>query len=81
MALLNPFGGAGAAPRKYEEAKTLLDLAHIDFTLKHTERRLHGYEILNKEVQVGQYDSVISISGDGLFHEMVNGLMQREDRD
>jgi len=34
LALLNPFGGAGTAPRKYELAKTMLDLAHIEITLR-----------------------------------------------
>ena len=34
LALLNPFGGMGLAPRKYEKAREIFDLAHIDITLK-----------------------------------------------
>ena len=29
------------------------------------------------EVQIGQYDGIITISGDGLIHEAVNGAMSR----
>jgi len=33
LALLNPFGGMGLAPRKWEKARQILDLAHLDVTL------------------------------------------------
>ena len=38
LAFLNPFGGRGRAPQKWREAQEMLDFAHIDVTLKHTER-------------------------------------------
>jgi len=38
LALLNPFGGMGLAPRKWLVAKEIFDLAHVDITLKETER-------------------------------------------
>jgi diacylglycerol kinase family enzyme len=34
LALLNPFGGMGLAPRKWETAKEILNLAHVEITLK-----------------------------------------------
>ena len=77
LALLNPFGGRGLAPRKWETAKEIFDLCYIDVTLKHTERAMHAHEITNKEIQPGQYDGIITISGDGLIHEAVNGAMSR----
>ena len=80
MALLNPFGGQGLAPRKWLVAKEIFDLSHIDVTLKHTERAMHAFEI-TKELQPGEYDCVITISGDGLIHEAVNGAFSREDRE
>ena len=30
---------------------------------------------------MGEYDGIISVSGDGVIHEIVNGIMAREDRD
>ena len=52
LALLNPFGGRGLAAVKFEEAKELLDLCHIEITLKHTERRNHAFDIA-KELPIG----------------------------
>lgn len=81
MSLLNPFGGQGLAPRKWEVAKQLFDLSHLDVTLRPTERAMHAHEITKSELQPGEYDCVITISGDGLIHEVVNGAFSREDRD
>lgn len=30
-------------------------------------------------MQTGVFDGIISVSGDGLLHEIVNGLMRRDD--
>ena len=79
LALLNPFGGMGLAPRKWQTAKEILDLAHIDITLKETERAKHAFDILKNELQPGDYDGIITVSGDGLIHESINGAMSRPD--
>jgi sphingosine kinase len=36
-------------------------------------------EILKNEVQKGQYTGIITISGDGLIFECINGMMSRPD--
>jgi sphingosine kinase len=71
----------GLAPRKWETARDILDVAHLEVTLKPTERQGHAYDILKDELQIGQYDGILTISGDGLIHESVNGAMSRPDRD
>ena len=81
LALLNPFGGAGKAAGKWEKAKLLLDYCHVDITLKHTERRNHAYDIVKDETQIGQYDGIMTVSGDGLIHEAINGAMHRPDKE
>ena len=58
----------------------MFDLSHIDVELKHTERAMHAHEI-TKTLEIGKYHGVITISGDGLIHEAVNGAMCRSDRD
>jgi len=50
LALLNPFGGRGLAPRIWEHAKTLLDLGHLDITLRHTEYAGHAKEICRDQI-------------------------------
>ena len=47
-------------------------------TLVKTTHRGHAVEI-GKTTDLSSYDAIISISGDGLFHELINGLLQRED--
>ena len=80
LVLLNPFGGRGLAATKFEQAKQLLDLCHIDITLKHTERRNHAFDIA-KELPIGEYNGIMTVSGDGLIHETINGIMARPDKE
>ena len=59
----------------------MLDFAHVDIVIKHTEKRNHAFEIIKNELKIGQYDGIIAISGDGIIHEIVNGIMSRPDKD
>ena len=43
---MNPFGGGGGAQAKWERAKSILSLAHVDITLITTQRQMHAYEIV-----------------------------------
>lgn len=45
LLLINPFGGAGAAPRNWAVAQTLFQVAssHIDVEVRHTDRANHAY--------------------------------------
>jgi len=79
LAFLNPFGGRGLAPRIWEHALTILELGHVSITLRHTEYQNHAKEIVSDQIKPGQYDGIITISGDGLIHEIINGIMSRPD--
>ena len=52
--------------------------ANIKHKLIKTTHRGHAIEI-GKSENLDDFDAAISISGDGLFHEMINGLLTRED--
>jgi sphingosine kinase len=75
LALLNPFGGRGMAPGKWQTALQILNLAHVTITLRPTERAMHAYDIAKDELISAEYDCVVTVSGDGLIHEVVNGVM------
>ena len=81
LALLNPFGGRGRAPAKWEIALEILNLAHLDVTLRPTERAMHAYDIVKDELMIGDYDVIVTISGDGLIHEAVNGALNRNNKE
>ncbi|KAM7383381.1 hypothetical protein PAMP_003039 [Pampus punctatissimus] len=43
-----------------------------------TERQNHARELI-REISLPEWDGIIIISGDGLLHEVINGLMERPD--
>ena len=79
MVLLNPFGGAGAAIRNWRLVEPLFQEAHIDYELTETQHAGHAGEIVRDQISPGQFDAIITVSGDGLIHEIVNGLLRRSD--
>ena len=38
-------------------------------------------EIVRDQLRPGEYDGIITISGDGVIHEMINGIMMRPGND
>ena len=45
-----------------------------------TERAGHAYDIVSMEIKPGEFDGIVTVSGDGLIHEVVNGLYRRKDQ-
>lgn len=46
----------------------------------YTERAMHAYDIVSA-LSPGEYDGIITVSGDGLLHEVVNSLFRHKQRD
>lgn len=79
--ILNPFGGKRSARSIFDtKIKPLLVAANLMYTLQETEYQLHAQELAYK-LDLLKYDGIVCVSGDGVFVEMVNGLLQREDWD
>lgn len=78
---MNPFGGAGAAAAALIQARRIMDVAHLDVEIRETERRNHGFDMVCEggELDLTQYDNLVTVSGDGLIHEVCNGLLLRSD--
>ena len=79
LILLNPFGGAGAARLNWALVEPMLEKAHIQYSLVETQHANHAYEIVNAELVPSQFDVIMTVSGDGLIHEVINGLLNRKD--
>jgi sphingosine kinase len=79
LVLLNPFSGAGQAATSWQIAEPIMEKAHVDIKLIRTERAGHAYDIVSQELRPGDYDGIITVSGDGLIHEVVNGIYRRQD--
>jgi diacylglycerol kinase family enzyme len=79
--IINPVGGHGKAKAEYEKrARPLFLLAGIRLMEILTERKQHVYEITEK-LDLTQIDGIVSVGGDGMFFEIVNGLMKRPDKE
>ena len=50
LVLINPFGGAGAAPGNWEVAREIFDLApqRVQITVMETERANHAFEYVQQ---------------------------------
>ncbi|KAF9081484.1 Sphingosine kinase 1 [Mortierella sp. AD031] len=81
LLLVNPKGGVG-------KAKTISDtvvkpmLQHSGLVVKeqYTEYGRHALDIAYK-VDLDEVDSLVVVSGDGVLHEVINGLLSRPDWD
>ncbi|XP_045428101.1 sphingosine kinase 1 [Pipistrellus kuhlii] len=79
LVLLNPYGGKGKGLQLFRSlVQPQLAQADISFRLMLTERRKHAQELMRTE-ELGSWDALVVMSGDGLMHEVVNGLMERPD--
>ncbi|KAG0229779.1 sphinganine kinase lcb4 [Mortierella sp. GBA43] len=77
--LVNPFGGQGHAKRIWEHtAEPLFKAASCTYDLTYTTHRYHAKEIA-RDINIQSYDAIVSVSGDGVLHEVINGLMERPD--
>lgn len=77
--MVNPHAGPGGAVKIWEnEVKPIFDSARMALDIVHT--TYSGEAIgLCQELNIDDYDIVIPCSGDGLPHEVFNGLGKRPD--
>ncbi|RKO96019.1 hypothetical protein CAUPRSCDRAFT_12279 [Caulochytrium protostelioides] len=79
LVIINPFGGTGAAVALYESRiAPIFLLAGVPTEVFLTEYGGHAMQHV-QQLDVTQYSAITSVSGDGVFHEIVNGLLQRPD--
>ncbi|GBB93583.1 hypothetical protein RclHR1_00220017 [Rhizophagus clarus] len=76
---INPIGGSGKARKIFNKiVKPIFDAANCTYDVTLTEHPNHAKEIANK-LDLKPYDAIVSASGDGIIHEIVNGLLSRPD--
>lgn len=80
LVVVNPHGGQGNAVDIYRsKVLPVLRAAHAQVTYMETLRAEHAIEIA-QQLDIDLYDIVACCSGDGIPHEIINGLYQRPDR-
>ncbi|XP_069551906.1 sphingosine kinase 2 [Brachyistius frenatus] len=79
MLLVNPFSGRGQAMQWCQtHILPMIREANISYNLIQTERQNHARELI-REISLPEWDGIIIVSGDGLLHEVINGMMERPD--
>ncbi|KAI4637050.1 hypothetical protein J4E93_010717 [Alternaria ventricosa] len=77
--LVNPFGGQGGAVKTYHKfIAPILAAARCELDVEKTQHNGHGVEIA-QNMDIEAYDVVACCSGDGIPHEVWNGLGKRTD--
>lgn len=77
--LVNPHAGPGGAMRKWQkDAEPLFRAARMILDVETTTRSGQAIEI-TRNVNIDDFDTIVACSGDGLPHEIFNGLGERPD--
>ena len=76
--VLNPRGGKRNGHRVLERVRPIFDADKIELEVHVTERAGHATEIA-KTLDLRPFSGICAVGGDGTFHEVANGLMQRNE--
>ncbi|KAG0315013.1 Sphingosine kinase 1 [Dissophora globulifera] len=81
LVLVNPNGGVGKAKSISDTVvKPMLQHSGLIVNEQYTEYGRHAVDIAHK-VDVSNIDTLAVVSGDGVLHEVINGLLTRPDWD
>ncbi|KAJ3148805.1 hypothetical protein HDU86_007360 [Geranomyces michiganensis] len=79
LVLLNPFSGTKRGRKYYRTVvKPMFDIAGVSVHLHETTHINHATEI-TRSINLNPYSAIVTIGGDGVFHEAINGLLTRPD--
>jgi len=79
LVFVNPASGNGSAPQNWRQVEELWSaLAGIECTVVTTESANDAQERV-KSMDLESCDGIVVVSGDGLVHEVLNGLAARSD--
>ncbi|CAB1331619.1 unnamed protein product [Coregonus sp. 'balchen'] len=82
LVYINPYGGKQQGKRIYEQkVAPLFACASISTDVIVTEHANHARDHLRTEAELKQYDGVVCVGGDGMFSEIVHGLVFRAQKD
>ncbi|XP_061898980.1 ceramide kinase-like [Entelurus aequoreus] len=82
LVYINPYSGKRQAKRVYQQkVAPLFALADISAHVIVTEYANHARDHLRKEAELHKFDGVVCVGGDGMFSEVVHGLIWRTQKD
>jgi len=76
--IVNPVGGHSKGLQILEDIKPVFSKSGNNLTIKETRYPGHA-RILANTLELEGYDGLCAIGGDGTMHEIINGILSRED--
>jgi len=76
--IINPVSGSKKAPHIFSRIRAVFEQANIRMTIIETQRKGHAFRVA-AQVSQQDCDGIVAIGGDGLVHEIINGLLSRSD--
>ena len=73
--VVNPASAGGRTLERWNDAIFKLEDANLDYDVKFTKGRGCGVLFTKEAVATGNYQTIVSVGGDGTANEVVNGLM------
>ncbi|KAG7522691.1 ceramide kinase-like [Solea senegalensis] len=78
LVYINPYGGKRQGKRIYEQkVAPLFDKAGISTDVIVTQYANHARDHLRTEAELRKFDGVVCVGGDGMFSEVIHGLIWR----
>ncbi|KAE8212322.1 hypothetical protein CF327_g4028 [Tilletia walkeri] len=80
--LVNPAGGPGKARTLFEtRVRPIFEAAGCVLTVHYTTHHLHGFALIRDPqiFKLENFDAIVTVSGDGMVHEVINALAVRPD--
>ncbi|XP_016147285.1 ceramide kinase-like [Sinocyclocheilus grahami] len=82
LVYINPYGGKQRGKQIYDhKVAPIFSRASISTDVIVTERANHARDHLKTEADLKKYDGVVCVGGDGMFSEMMHGLVSRTQRE
>lgn len=78
LVVVNPHGGRKRGSQLADVVRPVLQSRHARLNVHLTEFSGHAQQLVHS-LDLGAYDAVVVIGGDGTLHEIVNGMLTRRD--
>ena len=76
--IYNPTSGKRRDIRTFITDKLTSEQIEVEFY--ETKRYMHAWEYAEKDIDFAQHSALIAVGGDGTLHEVINGMLMREDK-
>ncbi|KAH7659367.1 ceramide kinase protein [Dioscorea alata] len=77
LVFVHPLCGKGKGWKNWETVAPLFSRAKVEVKVNVTQRAGHAYDIITSSTDkvLGAFDGIVAVGGDGLFNEILNGLL------